>query len=157
MTNVERAQVRFQELRDRKDKVTAAELDELWAELPTVSATEILGRWRGDEFVTGHPLNGQLAAAGWYGKEFHSLTDAKPLLCRDEHGELYSNIEAGKGEASLWNVEFRGEVTATMVYDGQPIFDHFKRVDQHTLLGVMNGKQVLAPTGDHFYFFLERA
>ncbi|WHT16561.1 DUF4334 domain-containing protein [Crossiella sp. CA-258035] len=156
MTDVEQARARFQELRERKHQVTPAELDELWAQLPPVPAEEILGRWQGDEFSTGHPLNGQLAAARWYGKEFCSLTDAKPLLCRDEHGELYSNVEAGQGEASLWNIEFRGEVTATMVYDGQPIFDHFKRVDERTLLGIMNGKHT-QPTGAHFYFFLERA
>ena len=34
------------------------------------------------------------------------------------------------GEASLWLEEFRGEVTATMVYDGAPIHDHFKVIDE---------------------------
>ena len=46
----------------------------------------------------------------------------------------------GKGEASLWMEEFRGEVTATMVYDGQPIHDHFKIVDDNAVMGIMNGK-----------------
>ena len=27
-----------------------------------------------------------------------------------------------------------------MVYDGQPIHDHFKRVDDDTVMGIMNGK-----------------
>jgi hypothetical protein len=52
-------------------------------------------------------------------------------------------------------VEFRGESTATMVYDGRPVLDHFKRVDEGTLLGVMNGKGVL-DDGRHYYFVLER-
>jgi hypothetical protein len=59
------------------------------------------------------------------------------------------------GEASLWMIEFRGEVTATMVYDGRPVFDHFKMVDDRTLMGIMNGKAVTY-RGKHFYFSLER-
>ena len=42
-----------------------------------------------------------------------------------------------------------------MVYDGQPILDHFKRVDDDTLMGIMNGKGILAD-GQHYYFLLER-
>ena len=42
-----------------------------------------------------------------------------------------------------------------MVYDGQPVIDHFKRVDDDTLLGVMNGKGV-RHEGRHYYFVLER-
>ena len=48
-----------------------------------------------------------------------------------------------KGEASLWMEEFRGEVTASMVYDGAPVHDHFKKVDDNTVLGIMNGKGAL--------------
>lgn len=149
-------QEKYRQLR-AQDKVTAAELDQLWAVLPTVPAAEILGRWQGTPFDTGHPINQLLASARWYGKDFRSLTEAVPLLCRDEQGELYSFVAAGNGEASLWNVEFRGEVTATMVYDGRPILDHFKRVDADTLFGIMNGKDVLTANGEHFYFSLERA
>ena len=61
----------------------------------------------------------------------------------------------GKGEASLWLEEFRGEVTATMVYDAMPIHDHFKRIDDDAVLAIMNGKGAL-DNGRHMYFFLER-
>lgn len=44
---------------------------------------EILGSWKGSEFVTGHAMEGKLAKAGWYGKTFNSLTDVAPLVCRD--------------------------------------------------------------------------
>jgi hypothetical protein len=44
-----------------------------------------------------------------------------------------------------------------MVYDGMPVLDHFKRVDDNTLMGVMNGKpDVVLANGRHFYFGLER-
>lgn len=149
------ARTRFQELRDTEGPVDAAELDAIWAALGTVRPEEILGEWKGGEFETGHPLNGMLGKAGWYGKSFASVHDVKPLLCRDERGELYSNVELGKGEASLWTVEFRGEPTATMAYDGQPVFDHFKQVDGTTLMGIMNAKGVTAD-GPYYYFFLDR-
>ncbi|MEV0128557.1 DUF4334 domain-containing protein [Dactylosporangium sp. NPDC050688] len=153
--NASKARARFAELRQQDSQVSAAELDEIWAVLDTVRPEEILGEWKGSEFDTGHPINGQLDQARWYGKTFATVKDVKPLICWNDKGELYSNTALGKGEASLWTVEFRGEPTATMVYDGQPIFDHFKRVDENTLMGIMNGKHFPAD-GPFFYFVLER-
>lgn len=153
--NVAAAATRIAEIRAAGGETTAAELDDLWAALETVRPEEILGAWKGSEFVSGHLVEGRLAAAGWHGKTFNSLTDVQPLICRDADGNLFSNVELGKGEASLWMVEFRGESTATMVYDGQPVLDHFKKIDDRTLLGVMDGKGVL--DGEDFYYFvLER-
>ncbi|MCG8965598.1 DUF4334 domain-containing protein [Streptomyces sp. CL12-4] len=149
------ARTRFQALRETKGTVEAAELDAVWAGLDTVRPEEILGEWKGGEFDTGHPLNGMLEQAGWYGKTFTSVHDVKPLVCRDAEGRLYSNRELGQGEASLWTVEFRGESTATMIYDGRPVLDHFKRVDDTTLMGIMNGKGIPAD-GPFYYFFLDR-
>ncbi|MFJ8924681.1 GXWXG protein [Streptomyces sp. LamerLS-316] len=154
--DIDEARTRFSVLRAEESAVPAGELDAVWAALPAVRVEEILGEWRGGEFTTGHPLNGMLRKAGWYGKTFLSAGDAKPLVMRGEDGGLYSDTELGKGEASLWMVEFRGESTATMVYDGQPVFDHFKAVDGHTLMGIMNRKGT-GPDGPFYYFFLERA
>ncbi|MGW7520172.1 DUF4334 domain-containing protein [Streptomyces sp. NPDC054796] len=153
--NLAEARARFTALRTAEGPVSTDELDRIWAALETVRPEEILGAWKGDEFRTGHQLNGSLAKIGWYGKTFHSVMDAKPLMCRDAEGELYSDTRTGKGEASLWMVEFRGESTATMVYDGQPVLDHFKRVDANTLMGIMNGKGTL-DGGRHYYFLLEQ-
>ncbi|WP_405201822.1 DUF4334 domain-containing protein [[Kitasatospora] papulosa] len=153
--DTDEARARFAVLRAGRSAVPAGELDAVWAALPTVRVEEILGAWRGDEFDTGHPLNGRLRKSGWYGKTFLSADDAKPLVMRGEDGGLYSDTRLGKGEASLWMVEFRGESTATMVYDGQPVLDHFKAVDDHTLMGIMNGKGVGAD-GPFFYFVLDR-
>jgi hypothetical protein len=49
-----------------------------------------------------------------------------------------------------------------MVYDGQPIFDHFKRVDENTLMAMMNGKTLPGAVASFpegaplFTFILER-
>jgi hypothetical protein len=148
---------RFDELRNA-EPADPADLDALWADLGTVTVEEILGAWRGGDFSTGHVASTVLEKVRWHGKRFDSALDAKPLICRDEDGELYSNLAAGGGaEASLWPVEFRGETTATMVYDAMPVLDHFKRVDDATLMGIMNGKLEAAfGIADLYYFWLER-
>lgn len=148
---------RFEALRDA-DRADPAELDDLWADLATVEVEDILGPWRGGDFSTGHVASRVLEKVGWHGKRFDGPLAAVPLVCRGEDGELYSNTEAGGGgEASLWPVAFRGEVTATMVYDRLPVLDHFKRVDDDTLMGIMNGKLDSAfGVKDLYYFWLER-
>lgn len=145
---------RLAALRRLRD-VQAEDLDALWADCTPVRAADILGEWCGSDFDTGHPVHAMLATSGWHGKRFVSVREAHPLICRGEDGTLFSNEELGRGLASLWDIEFRGEVTAAMVYDGQPVVDHFKAVDENTLLGVMNGKGV-RHEGRHYFFVLER-
>lgn len=148
---------RWKALRAAPGPIDPVELDALWADLEVVVASALVGSWRGFAFPTGHPVERVLARSRWHGKRFAAPNDATPLVCRADDGSLYSDTIAGKGEASLWNVEFRGEVTATMVYDGMPVLDHFKRVDDNTLMGIMNGKpDVVLADGRHFYFGLER-
>lgn len=145
----------FTEFKERDGDIPDAELDEFWATLPPATIEGLLGEWKGGEFRTGHRMNGQLEKAGWFGKNFVSARDVQPLVCLDADGNKFSNKEMGKGEASLWLEEFRGEVTATMVYDGQPVHDHFKRIDDDAVMGIMNGKGV-RDSGRYYYFYLER-
>jgi hypothetical protein len=148
---------RFDDLREA-ERAATDDLDALWADLEPVTVEEILGPWRGGDFSTGRVASTVLEKVRWHGKTFDSALDAKPLVCRGDDGELYSNLKAGGGgEASLWQVGFRGETTATMVYDRMPVFDHFKKVDDATLMGIMNGKLESAfGVSDLYYFWLER-
>ena len=44
-----------------------------------------------------------------------------------------------------------------MVYDRMPVLDHFKKVDEDTLMGIMNGKpEATFGIADLYYFWLER-
>lgn len=144
----------FAQLRTQTEGVDPAVLDEVWAALAPVRAEEVLGPWRGADFATGHRNHELLVKMNWYGKTFVDLLDAKPLICRDADGNLFSDDRTMNGEATLWNIEFRGEVTATMVYNAVPVFDHFKRVDANTLMGIMNGKPELVRDGGQLYYFL---
>src|ERR1700720_2059484 len=153
------ARKKFTEFKERTAVIADAELDDFWATLQPATIDEMMGEWKGGEFVTGHKMNGQLQKAGGFGKTFKSATDVQPLVCVDTDGNKFSNKAMGKGEASLWLEDFRGEVTATMVYDGQPVHDHFKRIDDDAVMGIMNGKGVLDfqdGVSRYFYFYLER-
>lgn len=140
----------------QRSQIPDAELDQFWDRLAPANTDFMLGEWAGGEFVTGHKMNGLLEKARWFGKTFKSAMDVQPLVCLDENGEKFSNVKLGNGEASLWMEEFRGEVTATMVYDGQPTHDHFKVVDENTVMGIMDGKGQVLDNGRYFYFYLQR-
>lgn len=55
----------------------------------------------------------------------------------------------------LRKVEFRGVVTASMVYDKIPIIDSFRYVDEDTVIGAMDNKENPAAEGT-YYFYLTR-
>jgi hypothetical protein len=58
-------------------------------------------------------------------------------------------MKTKKYRARLRHVEYRGEVSAAMVYDQLPIIDVFRRVDDETLLGAMDQRGAANP-----YFFI---
>jgi len=57
-----------------------------------------------------------------------------------------------KARARLRMTEYRGKSSATMVYDNLPINDIFRKVDDNTVLGVMD----LKTTDQPFFFVLRR-
>lgn len=58
--------------------------------LKAIEEAGMLGRWRGRDLPTGHPLDGALGALSWYGKDFRSSEDVDPLLFRRPNGKLYA-------------------------------------------------------------------
>ena len=75
--DIEKARTLFAELRGQRD-VSSAELDEIWSALDTVRSADIVGSWKGDEFHTGHKMNGQLKAA----RSLRAFAGASPNLFR---------------------------------------------------------------------------
>ena len=153
------AQKTFADFVGRTDEISDTDLDAFWDTLEPTTIDFMIGEWQGGEFQTGHRANGFMKRLNWFGKTFVSAAEAKPLVCLDADGNKFSNTEAMNGEASLWLEEFRGEMTASMVYDGAPVHDHFKKVDDNAVVGIMNGKGALddsAGSPRHLYFYLER-
>ncbi|QLE76448.1 DUF4334 domain-containing protein [Streptomyces rectiverticillatus] len=127
-----------------------ARLMALFDRLEPVGTGLLIGTWRGGAFESDSENAEQLAKMRWYGKRFVDADHVEPLLCRDENGEVYSYEEMGL--ATLREVVHRGKQSTAMVYDQLPIIDHFRRLTDDVLLGVMDKK------GDpaDFYFHLTR-
>lgn len=60
-------------------------------------------------------------------------------------------LRTSEPKARLRAMEHRGVVGAAMIYDGLPIIDHFRAVDEDTLLGLMDLRGMAKP-----YFFVLR-
>jgi hypothetical protein len=60
-------------------------------------------------------------------------------------------LETHAPKARLREVMHRGVVSAAMIYDDQPIIDHFRRIEDDTVLGEMDMRGLAQP-----YFFLLR-
>lgn len=137
--------------------------------LAPIDVPEMLGLWQGTELPTGHPLDGVLTDAGWFGKSFGSEDDVAPLLFgpvddlrqvdpsrlpletlsqhpRLAHERLAQELfrhglpllSTNEPAARLRRVEYRDVLSAAMIYDRQPIIDHFRRIDETRVLGLMD-------------------
>ncbi|GAB3761581.1 DUF4334 domain-containing protein [Ramlibacter monticola] len=157
----------------------------LFDRLATVDTGFLLGNWKGEEFPTGHPLDGALAAYGWRGKRFDSAEHVQPLVFARGGREfavrprgLWPGVplllrwpwlkdptvaRVGRGllpllatrrsHARLRMLQFRGHLTAAMLYDELPIQDVFRRLEADAVLGLMDMKGMETP----FFFVLRRA
>jgi hypothetical protein len=164
----------------RERAATAEEAVKIFDGLEPVTLDFMIGRWKGTEIATGHPMDGLLELTGWYGKYFKTPEEVHPLLFyAHEKTELYSVnpkliplgirfpktkmlgiimavfrpvLQTKKPTARIRMVEYRGKVTGTMVYDEKAIFDHFVKINENTMLGVMDLKRSPSP----YIFILER-
>ncbi len=133
-----------------RDAFSAAQLFEYFDALPAVEIPFLIGEWRGGLLPTGHRGEGQLDNLRWDGKTFRGRDDVDPIVSRSQTGAR--EVNPIMGAASLRMVQYRGVVTATMVYDKHPIFDHFRRIDGNTVIGVMESKGDTQP----LFFYLQR-
>lgn len=166
----------------QRKKATTEEALALFDRLETVDLDLMLGRWQGFGIETNHPLDGLLETIGWYGKEFVDADNVHPLLFRrgneifkvdpnpmitnlglkvplpqnSSWKPLYSTmskmLQTEESKARLRMMEYRGRVSATMIYDYLPIHDVFRKVDRDTVLGLMDWKGIAQP----FFFLLHR-
>ncbi|MEM9008515.1 MAG: DUF4334 domain-containing protein [Cyanobacteria bacterium P01_F01_bin.86] len=119
--------------------------------------------WYGKEFIdpeTVHPLlcldgQGNLSKVATHPIALNWISKF-PLIKHDfiKPGLilLSSLLKTEKSQARLRMMEYRGKVSATMVYDYLPINDAFRKIDDNTVLGVMDLKNWPQP----FFFLLRR-
>jgi len=119
--------------------------------------------WHGKRFDSaedGHPLvfrgprglfsaNPALVPMGLVSRHGPRLRPA-PVAAVGRRAVALARTRAPRSR--LRAVEHRGVVTATMLYDDLPIADHFRRLGDDTLLGVMDLRAMAVP----FVFLLRR-
>ena len=140
----------FERLLDPAQSPQDARLFEFYDRLPAMPAEAMLGDWTGGILSRNHPVDAQLGAMRWDGKRFVGPNEVYPIISKDDEGKRVVNNVLGT--ACLREVVFRGVCTATMVYDKSPVFDHFRRVSQDLVVGVMDQKGNERP----LVFFLRR-
>ena len=136
---------------------------ELFSQLEPVSVDSMIGLWRVAAFgraprdpIAVPPGPGALrqhqgiGMRKLYGKRFVTRDDAEPIVCRDEDGSLVASVDFGV--ARLRELSFRGTSSAGMVYDTQPWIDYFRKLDDDTLVAVIDMKGTPMGTG----FFMLR-
>jgi hypothetical protein len=87
---------------------------------PAVELEFMLGTWHGAEMPTGHPLDGLLAASGWWGKRFVDAETVHPLL-----------FPTGDGRA-LW------AVNPILAFSGLGLATKIPGVKRRSHLGAIN-------------------
>lgn len=154
-------------------KVTVDEANAIFDSLEPIPIEFLIGTWKGSGFATGHPMDGSLESSGWYGKRFKDLNSVDPLLFTSKSGDIFpgnpvkcmalvgsekkvvdhqSEVESTVPNARLRLVEYRGRVSASMVYNEIPVIDMFRKVDEDTVLGTMDNISLPGPP----YFFVLR-
>lgn len=166
----------------QEKKASQEEVISLFDELEPVDLDFMRGRWKGYEIKTGHPMGGLLELTGWYGKLFKNPEEVHPLLFYANNKTALFSANPGlmplklsmklpkakalgglirilrpffqtkKARARMRVVEYRGKLTGAMVYDQKAIIDVFAKIDDNTMLGIMDLK------GDprSYVFVLER-
>ncbi len=160
--------------------MTTAQALAYFDQLNPVSVEAMIGHWRGEGIDTGHDMDGMLEATRWYGKVFESSDAVHPLVHTGFFGGKISInpallpmklatvlslprivilvaftilrpfLATRKPKARLRMMQFRGKLSATMIYDAKPINDVFRKIDDETVLGLMDQRGDSAP----FFFKL---
>jgi len=159
-------------------KATSEDALLIFDSLESIKPDFMFGEWRGDEIFTGHPMEGNLQRGGWAGKEFKSPEEVSPLVYyaneqrndtfwvdpyvhfknRSEGskdvfiGTIRDKVETNEYKARLRQIIYRGKIETAMIYDNLPIHDIFKKIDENTVLGVMDYKIIPQP----YFFILKR-
>ena len=143
MTNTET----FKKFISQAGKLPCEQLDEFFANLDAIKADEIKGKWTGGYFPTGNATEFFLKdfiVFKWHGKNFVNINNVKALVL----SFLKMKINVPGGGAVLRELEFRNKISTSMIYNYLPIIDNFRKVDNNTIMGIM---EIKGKTGLYFY------
>ncbi len=140
----------FEEFIRHKGKIASNKLDEFFASLEPVKAEELIGDWLGGCLPAGSKVEFLLKdfiLFKWHGKSFLTLNRVLALIV----SFLGIKFNIPGGTAVLRELKFRDKISTSMVYNYLPIIDHFRKVDDNTVMGIMEAKGKVS-----VYFYLKR-
>ncbi|KAL2811722.1 hypothetical protein BJX63DRAFT_433232 [Aspergillus granulosus] len=138
----------------RGENVTPLAATTYFNALPALPLESLLGSWRGTCVLTNHPGTKPLLDINWDGKNFHSINDVDPIVVRADGGKGGRVVNGFMGKARIREVKYNGVVSAAMIYNEKPIIDYFRKIDENTVIGVMDALESQADHG--LFFILER-
>jgi hypothetical protein len=134
--------------------------------LDPVGVDMLVGLWEADPGYAETPGGRLLVESGWWGARFTDAETVDPLLFRSDDGDgLFAadllrvlaliregaqNISARRTEVEtsapigrVRMIEYRGVVTATLVYDQVPVLDYLRAVDNNTVIAAVEGRAMV--------------
>lgn len=139
----------FEEFIKQNDKILSNKLDDFFASLEPLKTEEMIGKWLGGYFPTGSKMEWLLKnfiLFKWSGKSFLTPNNVKALII--SFLGIKCNIPGGT--AILRELKFRDKVSTSMIYNYLPIMDNFRKVDNNTVMGIMEIKGKVS-----VYFYLK--
>ena len=137
----------FEDFSNAVETLSKDELDTYFDSLEAIYVDHMIGNWKGGVFPVGSAYEEALKGLGWYGKRFKDENQVEALILETDDGL----VPYPEGSAVLRRIEFRGKVSAAMIYDKQPIIDHFRKIDENRVMGIMDHKGKI-----EIYFYLTR-
>ncbi|CCF37193.1 hypothetical protein CH063_08588 [Colletotrichum higginsianum] len=122
----------------KEGRIEEAAVIAVFDQLKAIPPEFMLGKWDGFPIDTSHTATEQ--PFKWAGKDFRSLDDVDPVMVWGKDGSRTWNADFG--HAQVREIKYRGLLTAGMIYDDFPRIDSFRFVDENTVLGAMEDKNV---------------
>ena len=137
----------FDQLVNKAGDLSFDELDQFFESLDPVDIEDTLGFWKGGYLKGWEIFFRNYFIFHWFGKNFISADKIRAQVW----SILGFKISFGIGNSRLRRVEFRDKVSTALIYNYLPIIDHFRKVDDDILMGIMEIK------GRSFvYFYIQR-
>lgn len=145
----------------RRGAVTQDDMALAFDTLGPVSIDMLRGSWKVDPSYAETPGGRMLIESGWWGARFTDTETVDPLLFPGRDGLFAadllsvltlmstgardvaarrSEVETATPIGRVRMVEYRGVLTATLIYDQAPVLDYFRAVDGDTVIAAVEGR-----------------
>lgn len=143
----------FEKFVSQNDNLSRKELDDFFTDLESITTDEMIDEWR-----VGYLFTKEKTGSKWeafirnipirlYSKKFLDRNNVKAWIYRF-FGIKFSIPGTG---AILRKIEFRNKISTSMVYNYLPMIDNFRKLDDNTVMGIMEVKGKVS-----VYFYLKR-